>query len=118
MKLAAAENLWQVKNSALTSWRNPIQMRDRYQAIDSITMRQQLGEISKDEVAEVNRVLGNQFISYSRDRKQPAKLWAWDNATTGVLLAGGLCFAAYGLIRLKSNMLWLAAAPIPALIYY
>lgn len=46
MKLAAADNLWQVKNSVLTAWRNPIQMRDRYTEIDTLTLRQQLGEIS------------------------------------------------------------------------
>jgi hypothetical protein len=118
MKLAAADNLWQVKNSALTSWRNPIQMRDRYTAIDSITMRQQLGEISKDEVAEVNRVLGSPFVSFSKDRRQPAKLWAWDNLTTGALLLSGLGFTTYGLLGLKSNKLWIIAAPIPAFIYY
>jgi hypothetical protein len=38
MKLAAADNLWQVKNSVLTAWRNPIQMRDRYTEIDSLIL--------------------------------------------------------------------------------
>lgn len=117
MKLAAADNLWQVKNSVLTSWRNPIQMRDRYTAIDTLTMRQQLGEISSTEVAEVNRVLGSATTRFSKDRKQPAKLWAWDNMTAGVLLLGGFGFCAYGLVALKSNLLWIGAAPLPALIY-
>jgi TRAP-type mannitol/chloroaromatic compound transport system substrate-binding protein len=32
-------------------------------------------------------------------------------------LAGGFAFAGFGLVVLRSNFLWLAAAPIPALLH-
>ena len=57
-KKAAHDGLLNLKSNPLTSWRNAIQLRDRYMAADTLTLRQQLGEISHDEVSELNRVLG------------------------------------------------------------
>ena len=118
MKQAASDNLYQVKNSLWTNWRNPIQMRDRYTDLDQLNLRQQLGSISSQEISEVNRVLNMGFYGkLSRDKREPCKLMSNGGMMTNVLLAAGAGFTAYGRLVLKSNMVWFLAAPLPALIY-
>ena len=79
-------------------------------------MRQQLGTISHDEVEEVNRVLGKDGIRFKKG-SEPAQLLALNNRFFYIMLFGGFTFAGIGLIFHKTNLLWLGAAPIPALIY-
>jgi len=94
-----------------------MQMRDKYTAIDTLTMRQQLGEISHDELNEVNRVMGSTSVRFTKSANLPAKLIAEDVLTTSLFFVAGMSFFLYGRFALKSNMLWLLAAPAPALVY-
>lgn len=115
MKVAAGRNLQNILGSPLTDWRTVSQCRDRYQAIDTITMRQQLGDISHNEIGELNRVLGGSMTHFTKG-SQPAQVNAWDKPSNIMMLVGGFAFAVYGLAMLRSNYLWIGAAPLPFLI--
>lgn len=53
-KQATREGLRKLYKGILTSFRDPIHYRDRYQAVDLLTYKQLLGDISKEEVNELN----------------------------------------------------------------
>jgi len=52
-KIQQRQQLDNLKSSRWTNWRDPIQWASRYQAVDSLELRQQLGSISKSELSEV-----------------------------------------------------------------
>ena len=110
-KLLASAKVHALKNDKWTSWRDPIQLRDRYTEVDNINLRQMLGDISHDEVAELNRVLGSRY-HFSKGWNQPAKLLAWDKPALLFLSSVSGAFTIYGLAVLKSNILWLGATPL------
>ena len=103
-----------LRSSIFTSWRNPIQLRDRYSAVDTITLRQLLGDVSHEEISEVNRVLGGAQHRFSKGWREPAQINVWDTTSLFVLLAGGFAFGGYGVVVRKHNLLWLLASPLPA----
>ena len=77
-----------------------------------MTLRQQLGDISKDEVAELNRVLGGSNC-FTKGWNEPAKIIAWDAPALAFLGAVGGAFGVYGKFVKRGNWLWLGAAVIP-----
>ena len=115
---AARQDIASIKSSPFTSWRDVSQTQDRYWKLDSLNLRQQLGEITSQEVSEVNRVLGgNPITGYfmTLSTKEPSLLKAW-NLGEGLLWAGvGGAFGAYGRFVRGYNNLWLIAAGLPVL---
>jgi hypothetical protein len=63
-------------------------LKSRYQEIDTLQYRQQLGEIASSEVADVNSTLGGRY-RFSRNSSEPAKLVAYDKALLAGYLAAG-----------------------------
>lgn len=112
-KKAAHDGLLNLRSNPLTSWRNAIQLRDRYMAADTLTLRQQLGEISHDEVSELNRVLGGARYYFTRCRDEPAKLYAYNTLPLLALLGAGGAFGLYGKFVRGYNLLWLPASVLP-----
>ena len=45
----------------LTSFRDPIQLGDRYLELETIRLRQKLGNISAGELAELNSLFGGSY---------------------------------------------------------
>ena len=111
-KQSAADNLLRLRANPFTQWRGLIQVKNRYTTIDTLTYRQQLGEISQAEVAEVNQALGGRY-SFSRARDEPAKLYAYDSAMLGVYFLAGATIGAYGFFVKRYNMLWIPAGFAP-----
>ena len=75
--MSARDNLHRLASSPLTNWKELTKRQARYQEIDSLALRQQLGEITSDEVKEVNRVFGgNPLTGYllTRSSREPALL--------------------------------------------
>lgn len=84
--------------------------------LDSLKLRQQLGEITSEEVSEVNRVLGGNAITgyyLTRSKKEPGLLKAWSRHefTFYAGVGNGLGLAGW---HIKGyNNLWLLAAFAP-----
>ena len=83
--------------------------------LDSLKLRQQLGEITSEEVSEVNRVLGGNAITgyyLTRSKKEPGLLKAWSRLEFLFYLGAGSGFGFAGLKKGYNN-LWLLAAFAP-----
>ncbi len=89
-------------------------MRDRYTEIDTLVLRQLLGDVSHDDVKELNRVVATKKHYFTKAWDEPAKINVWDTFAIGGLLLGGFAFGTYGVVIRRYNLLWLLAAPIPA----
>ena len=114
--LSGRNDLTKLRSSALTTWKDVIQRQDRYQALDSLKLRQQLGEITPEECSEVNRVMGGNPVSgytITRSRHEPALLHAWNNFEFLAFAGAGGALGAYGRFVKGYNNLWLAAAALP-----
>ena len=115
-KHTARQNLKLLGLNPWTSWRDAIQTRGRYERVDELCLRQKLGEISKQEVKDVNKVFGGQ-TAFVRANGEPAKILAFE-ALPIIAFAGlGLTLGAYGTFVKGYNNLWLLAGIMPALVY-
>jgi len=86
--------------------------------MDSLELRRQLGEITTEEVSEVNRVLGgNPLTGYllTRSSKEPALLCAWHKFEFLAFLGAGGALGMYGRVARGYNNLWLGAAILPVM---
>jgi hypothetical protein len=110
----AKNDIFEVKNSQFTKWRDAIQFRGRYEHLDSIELRQQLGEISRDEVKECQKVFGSSQIFY-RANNEPAKIVALPTISTLFYFGSGLGLGAYGKFVRGYSFLWLIAGVLPAM---
>ena len=89
-------------------------MRDRYTEVDTLVLRQLLGDVSHEDVKELNRVIAGNKHYFTKAWNEPAKINVWNTAPLAFLLAGGFAFGTYGVVIRRHNLLWLLAAPIPA----
>ena len=83
-----------------------------------MTLRRQLGEITPDEVKEVNRVLGGNPLtgySFTRSSSEPALLEAWHKFEFMFFGGAGAAMAGYGRFVRGYNNLWLLAAALPVM---
>ena len=115
-RVGAREDLSKLQSSPFTNWKNVTKREDRYQKIDSLELRRQLGEITDEEVSEVNRVFGgNPVTGYllTRSRSEPALLQAWHKFEGLAFLSAGAAFGAYGRFVKGFNNLWLLAPVVP-----
>jgi len=112
----ARDDLSKLSSSPLTNWKDVTTRRDRYTAVDSLELRRQLGEITKAEVSEVNRIFGgNPVTGYklTRSSKEPALLVGWHKFEGLAFLGAGSAMAGYGRFVRGYNNLWLLAAGLP-----
>jgi hypothetical protein len=108
-KKIARDNLISLRSNPLTNWKNTVQMRTRVQAQDELIIRQQLGDISKSEVKELNRVFGNRHYLFTKTRGTPAHITAYNTLPLLTLLGAGSAFGLYGKFVKGFNVLWLPA---------
>ena len=111
-KTAAVEGLAKLLQNPLTRWRDPIQYRHRYHDIDILRARQLLGDISKEEVNELNRVLGGTY-TFTKSYKEPAALFAYHNMGFAILGALGLGIVGYAKFMKGYNILWYSGGFAP-----
>lgn len=71
-----------------------------------------LGDISKEEVAELNRVFHDGYF-FTKSPKEPARIFAWRWLEMGSLTAAGWGIALYALMIKRYNILWIVAPFIP-----
>ena len=116
-KQVAADNLLRLRSNPFTSWRGLIQQKGRYQELDTLASRQQLGEIASHEVSDLNSSLSGRY-TFSLCRDEPAKLFAWDKAMLGFYFAAGQAIGAWGFFVKRYNTLWLAAGFLPGVAAY
>ena len=92
--------------------------QDQYARIDSLELRRQLGEITHEEVSEVNRIFGGNPVTghlFTRGKSEPALLVAWHKLEALTFLGAGGALGAYGRFLKGYNNLWLIAAGLPFL---
>jgi len=98
----------------LTRNRDPIQFEHRFRDIDAIATRQLLGEISSDEVAELNGTLGAKNGTwYVRGNKEPAVLWGWKIYPILALWGISTGIALYARFLRGYSNVWLIGGYIP-----
>lgn len=105
----------------LTRSRDPIQYRPRIQDLDLIAKKQLLGDVSNQEVAELNNVFGlNKGIYFTKGVKEPAALLGWRYAQLGGLWGLGTGIALYAKLVKRYNILWFIApyAPLWTYVFY
>lgn len=113
-KNAAREGLRRLFQNILTRNRDPLQYEHRFREIDSLATRQLLGDISKEEVAELNKVFMMQNGSfYFKSWKEPAGIVAWKIYPLAILYGVSVAIAGYARIIRGYNNLWIAAGFIP-----
>lgn len=107
--------------SPLTNWRDVIQRQGRYNDIDSMKLRAQLGEITGEEASEINRVFGgNPLTGYQfvRGKKEPAMLIAIHKLECLLFVGASGALGAYGRFVKGYNNLWLVAPILPIASFY
>ena len=109
---AAREDLAKLNSAPQTNWREVTHRQDRYHLIDSIELRRQLGEITHQEVSEVNRVLGGAYV-FTRSNSEPGKLSAWNTVEFLAFAGAGGAMGLFGRFARGHNNLWLLAAGLP-----
>ena len=117
-KQASREGLRRLFQNIFTRGRDPIQFEHRFREVDTLVNRQLLGDISEDEVSELNSVLGTPNGSfYYKSNKEPAGIIAWK--IYPILAIWGLSTAIAGYARVIKgyNNLWLIGGYVPLWTY-
>ena len=113
-RTAAIRGTQRLMTGFLTKFRDPIQYDHRLHAIDHITLRQYLGEITKQEVKEVNQVIYPEGRrKFFRSRAEPALLESYHMPSLIGLWLFGASLAGYALVVKKYNILWTIAPFVP-----
>ncbi len=113
-KQSAKEGLRRLFQNVLTRNRDPIQYEHRFREIDSLATRQLLGDISKDEVAQLNRTIGLKNGSYYfKSQKEPAGIVAWSIYPLAAFYGLAVAIGGYARFVKGYNNLWLMASFAP-----
>jgi hypothetical protein len=113
-KQAARENIRRLFQNVLTRNKDPLQYEHRFREVDSVHLRQLLGDISPEEVHELNQAFGSQNGSfYTKGNKEPASVMAWKIYPLGLLYVAAVGIAGYAKIIRGYNNLWIAGAFAP-----
>ena len=71
-----------------------------------------MGDISKEEVSELNRVFSGKYY-YRKSNKEPGLIVAYRWMTMAALTAGGWAVAFYARFGRGYNILWFIAPFVP-----
>ena len=117
-KIQAKDGLQRLFKNPLTRVWDPIVFRGRFQNIDSAVLRQQLGTISGQEVAELNAVLGKESgYSYKKKLFSQNELRAYNkNINTAIALCSTSAVVYFRFVA-GYNMLWFVAPFTPLVTY-
>lgn len=115
-RMGALNDLFTIRQSTFAGWKNPIQIRHRFEKVDELELRQQLGEIQPHEVKELNRVMDKNCY-FTRGRSEPALLKQWNTFPILGFLGAGMGFGLVGKFVRGYNILWLGATILPCALY-
>ena len=115
-RIAARETVIDLKANLFTAFRSPVQLRNRYTEIDSLDLRQKLGDISSTELKEAQRHIGSSSYFFTKSRREPCLIYAWSTLPVLSFLGLGSASTLYGLTR-GYNLLWVPLAIVPVSIY-
>lgn len=94
----------------LTRFRDPVQFGHRYADLESLRLRQQLGQISGTEISELNFVFGGQYgISLKRD----GQLFATNKPVLAGVFASCSALAVYAKFVKGYSIIWLVGSYSP-----
>ena len=100
--------------NVFTRQKDPIQFRHRLQQVDLLVYRQLLGDISTQEVKEVNSVFGSSTgYLYTKCPVQSAHLMTWSKTPLALLWVFGASTACYTKFVRGYNILWFVAPFLP-----
>ena len=109
-----------IRKNIFTGWKEQTQIQQWYEVTESVALRAKLGEISSEEVAEVNRVLGGvglDGVTFSLSSKEPALITALSTLPLALMGGLGAGMGLYGKFVLKFNNLWLLGTVVPVAVY-
>ena len=109
-----------IRKNIFTGWKEQTQIQQWYEVTESVALRAKLGEISSEEVAEVNRVLGGEGldgVTFSLSSKEPALITALSTLPLALMGGLGAGMGLYGKFVLKFNNLWLLGTVVPVAVY-
>jgi hypothetical protein len=113
-KQAAREGLRGLFQNLLTRNRDPIQFEHRFREVDTLSTRQLLGDISQEEVHELNKVVGGpRGLYFTKGWKDPASIFGWNVYSLLALYGVSVSTAVYGRFVRGYNNLWLVAGFVP-----
>ena len=119
-KATSRDDIYRIRTNVLTSWKSFSQLAPWYDQTESIALRAQLGEISPEEVSEVNRVLGGaglDSVRFSLDKSEPALLSAINVVPAALFLGFGMGAAGIAKVARGYNNLWFIGAILPCTLY-
>ena len=119
-RVASRDDIYRMRNNMFTSWRGFHGLQAWYDKTEGIALRAQLGEISSEEVNELNSVCnGDGFnqVTFMASRSEPALLKAFNTLPMLGFLGFGVAFAGAAKMRGYNN-LWFVGAILPATLYY
>ena len=107
-----------LRKNPFTMWRDPAQYGARYQELQTLRLRQQLGNITSAEAAEVSSALGGPFyqVGVASDGQLPSKLFATHLPSIAVFGGLGLAFGAFAVIGKGHNLTWFLGGLIPGVL--
>ena len=89
----------------LTSWKDPSHYWDTFKYIDTLVQRQTLGDITKQEVKEINEVFGGKRY-FAKSWANPATLYSFD-WTLSAFWGFSAFYALYGKFIKGYSIVWL-----------
>ncbi len=116
-KDAQQKSIQRCRTNPLTKWRDPIALIQRLKVLDSLRMRQMLGEISKTEANEICTIFSKEGrFCLTRSKSDSAKIFALRKNWFIVALSS---FGILGYTRFlgKQGLVWYPGAFIPLLLY-
>ncbi len=117
-KNAEKRNIQTLGKNIMTRWRQPMFQDWRYRNVDLLQYRQLLGDISRSEVIEANKVLGVcSGTLLLKSKGEPALIKSHRWATTLSLFGLGGLVGTYAHFIRKYNILWLVGSFMPAMCY-
>ena len=75
LKTTNRDDIFRIRTNLFSSWKDQTRLQYWYDRTETIALRRQLGEISSEEVSELNRVIGadgTHIVSFSLSNKEPA----------------------------------------------
>ena len=109
------EGLQRTFKNAFTAWKDTSKFHKNLKKIDLLHYRQTLGDISKQEVSEINTVLGGRY-HFTKSWAEPARVFAWDKATA-LFWGIGATSAVYGKFFKGYSLVWLVIPFAPCWTY-
>ncbi|CAI2380341.1 unnamed protein product [Moneuplotes crassus] len=102
--------------NTLTSFKDVALYHQTFKMIDTLVQRQILGDISKQEVKDVNQSMGSRYC-FTKSRAQPATMFAWDTKTLSAFWGFSAFYALYGKFVKRYSIVWLIMPFAPTWLY-